>query len=50
MGLGDSVFIRVKYDFRLLIVDMQPTEEEDDPRECSIAGNCLQPIVCKESS
>ena len=49
MGLGNSIFVRVKYDFRLLIVDMQPTEE-DDARKCSIAGNCLQPAVCMASS
>ena len=45
VGFGYSVFVRVKDDFRLLVVDMQTTEEKNHARERSIARDCLQPII-----
>lgn len=39
--LGDGILVGVKDNFRLFIVDMQPTEKENDTREGSIARNCL---------
>ncbi len=46
VGFGGSIFVRVKDDFRLFVVDMQPTQKKNDARERSIARDCLQPIVC----
>jgi hypothetical protein len=41
VGLGDGILVGVKDNFRLFIVDMQPTEKQNDAREGSIARNCL---------
>jgi hypothetical protein len=45
VGLGGGAFVRVKDDFRLLVIDMQTTEEKNNARERSIARDCLQPII-----
>ena len=41
VGLSDSILVGVKDDFRFLIVDMQPTQKENDARERSITRNRL---------
>ena len=37
--------IRTENDLRLLVIDMQPTEEENESRKCRVAGDRLQPVV-----
>ena len=45
VGFGYGVFVRVKDDFRLLVIDVQTTEEKNHARERSITRDCLQPII-----
>ena len=43
--LRDGVLVGVQDDLRLLVVDVQATEEQDQARERRIAGDGLEPIV-----
>lgn len=45
MRLSDSRLIRVQDDFGLFIIDMQTTQQEDEPRESGIAGDGFQPVI-----
>jgi hypothetical protein len=45
MRLGDGVFVRVKDNFSLFIVDMQATEEKNYARKRSVARNRLEPVI-----
>ena len=43
---GDGVLVRAQDDLRLLIVDMKSTKEKDETRECRVARDGLEPIIC----
>ena len=47
--LCNSRLVWVKNDFALLVVHMQAAKKQDKTGECRIAGDRLQPVVCKAS-
>jgi hypothetical protein len=48
MRLCDGRLVGVKNNLCLLVVYMQATKQQNKTRECSVAGDQLEPVICEK--